>query len=154
MITPTIQTNLSAGGMIYSEYVQGKINREQYQNENACIVADNLHWYSAKQYTQIPDLPGSYLQSRLTGRSEPQQKAAEFLGEWARLIFQQKDQNDANLSLILWSLSKLEPLKIHQSSCDQLKTAADKFERVHFPFDLYAKALRVQVLDSKERAKE
>ncbi len=149
MIGPTVQPNLSPGGSIYSEYMQGKIDLSQYQKENACIVADNLHWYMAKQYTHIPDVAASYLHARLNRNSEYEPKPSEILGEWVRLVFRQKDENDANLSLILWSLSELEPQKI-QSSCDQLKTAAEKFSRITFPSDLYSKALRVQILDTIE----
>lgn len=149
MSMPPIPPNSSPGGMIYSDYVHKKIAREQYEAENAALVASNLHWYAPKIYSLPTDDVRRYIRERSDERCDLDQKTGVHMGVWAQLIFRQKDENDANLSLLLWSSEKL-----HKQNAKTLIAPLDamiaRFERLQFPFEQYAAVMRVQQIDSRE----
>jgi hypothetical protein len=144
------QKGLSPTLDILSSYRRGEIAFADYLIHNAAWACGHLEQYQPRAYPRMSAMLEGYVNRRAITGGEYDASWSRKVGDWAHLVIQIREQNDADLEIVAWSARKCAEIG-QVTKAEAALTVVERYAATDFPFDLFAKALRVQKMDADAR---
>lgn len=143
---------ISASETLMREHVTAQMSVSDYHVMTAGWVADHIDEYRPRLYPGASDSLNRYARERCVETRERDSIFHRQLGQWTFTLIKLREQNDSDLSLLLWCSDKIAGKAVGSAQAT-LTRQIEKFMSLSFPYESYGLALRAQAkdMDAKQR---
>lgn len=143
----------SATELLMRAHAKDNMPVTDYHVMTSVWVAENTNQYSPRIYPSMPDTLKNYAAERSSG-ARPRDKGFHGrLGEWVMTTIRLREQNDSDLSLLLWCTEQLKGKAVGNAPAKLLKQV-ERFHVLQFPYGAFEQALKAQALDIVDKERE
>lgn len=152
-VTPARRVADSLPEELLHLWSRGELTQEHYHAMTAAWVSDNPTRYIPENFPKQSQSVVGYVVGRINGSVAYSENRAHELNEWLQRSVRVRLWNEADKTLIQWSIEKCEAVGL-SDKVERLQSKLQQYERVEYPAAELRDAARVKNLDdfAKRRA--
>lgn len=133
----------------YEAFNKNEITRDEMEKLVALDIAETLHDFPIRPYSNPSEKLSNYILSRSCGLLDKDKDLAIKTGEWSQMVRQVLTLNKIDLETIVWAANICLSLNANEK-VNKISKHIEKYKNNKFPVELYLQSLAAQKLDSEE----